>query len=164
VDLLYLDPPYNQHSYFSNYHIWETLVRNDRPAVYGKACKRVDCRSVKSLYNSRRSCFEALADVVRRARARYVLVSFSDEGFVGSRELAGLLSERGEVLRLDIPHKRYVGAQIGIYNPQGERVGKVSHLKNTEHLFLAGDRVGDLADTWDFSKTSPQAQGLALRS
>ena len=34
VDLLYLDPPYNQHSYFSNYHIWETLVRTDSPPVY----------------------------------------------------------------------------------------------------------------------------------
>src|SRR5580765_870408 len=42
VDCAYLDPPYNQHSYFSNYHIWETLVRWDRPATYGVACKRVD--------------------------------------------------------------------------------------------------------------------------
>ena len=83
---------------------------------------------------------------------------------MGSRELSDLLSERGEVLRLDIPHKRYVGARIGIYNPEGQRVGEVSHLENTEHLFLAGDGVGDLADTWDFSRTSAQAQGLALRS
>jgi adenine-specific DNA-methyltransferase len=25
VDLMYLDPPYNQHRYFTNYHVWETL-------------------------------------------------------------------------------------------------------------------------------------------
>jgi len=25
-DIAYLDPPYNQHRYFTNYHIWETLV------------------------------------------------------------------------------------------------------------------------------------------
>ena len=31
VDLMYLDPPYNQHRYFTNYHIWETLVRWDAP-------------------------------------------------------------------------------------------------------------------------------------
>jgi hypothetical protein len=31
-----------------------------------------------------------------------------------------------------------VGAQIGIYNPQGEKVGRVSHLRNREYLFLAG--------------------------
>jgi len=39
-DLAYLDPPYNQHRYFTNYHIWETLVRWDQPEYYGVACKR----------------------------------------------------------------------------------------------------------------------------
>ena len=34
--------------------------------------------------------------------------------------------------------KRYVGAQIGIYNPAGEKVGKVSHLRNVEYVFVAG--------------------------
>src|SRR5690606_6102482 len=42
ADLLYLDPPYNQHSYLGNYHIWETLVRWDFPPVYGAARKRHD--------------------------------------------------------------------------------------------------------------------------
>ena len=39
--------------------------------------------------------------------------------------------------------KRYVGAQIGIYNPPAHKVGKVSHLRNTEYVFVAGstDRV-----------------------
>src|SRR5262249_42926576 len=35
VDVAYLDPPYNQHSYLGNYHVWETLARGDRPEVYG---------------------------------------------------------------------------------------------------------------------------------
>ncbi|HWE81691.1 MAG TPA: DNA adenine methylase, partial [Gaiellaceae bacterium] len=48
VDLVYVDPPYNQHSFFSNYHVWETLVRWDAPAAYGIANKRVDCRERKS--------------------------------------------------------------------------------------------------------------------
>ncbi len=41
-DLAYLDPPYNQHRYFTNYHVWETLVAWDAPEHYGVACKRVD--------------------------------------------------------------------------------------------------------------------------
>ena len=36
-DLAYLDPPYNQHRYFSNYHIWETLIAWDSPDHYGVA-------------------------------------------------------------------------------------------------------------------------------
>ena len=46
-------PPYNQHRYFTNYHVWETLVRWDAPAHYGVACKRVDARDevTRSPYN-----------------------------------------------------------------------------------------------------------------
>ena len=43
-DLAYLDPPYNQHRYFTNYHVWETLVAWDAPEHYGVACKRADAR------------------------------------------------------------------------------------------------------------------------
>jgi adenine-specific DNA-methyltransferase len=43
-----------------------------------------------------------------------------------------------EVLSFD--SKRYVGAQIGIFNPRGEKVGKVSHLRNLEYVIVAGDR------------------------
>ena len=55
VDLMYLDPPYNQHRYFTNYHVWETLVRWDEPEHYGIACKRADARDddTRSVFNSK---------------------------------------------------------------------------------------------------------------
>ena len=77
-DLAYLDPPYNQHRYFTNYHVWETLVAWDAPEHYGIACKRVDARdpSTKSVFNDRRAMPDALAtrDPRRRRRARRRLV------------------------------------------------------------------------------------------
>src|SRR5437660_7975192 len=87
VDLVYLDPPYNQHSYFSNYHIWETLVRNDAPPAYGVAKKRIDCRTEKSAYNSRRQAAAAFTDLLHAIRAPYLLVSFSSEGYFTRDEL-----------------------------------------------------------------------------
>ena len=59
ADVAYLDPPYNQHKYLGNYHIWESLVRWDKPAVYGTACKRTDCRERGSLFNSRPRALES---------------------------------------------------------------------------------------------------------
>ncbi len=135
-DLVYLDPPYNQHSYLSNYHVWETLVRWDAPDTYGKARKRVDCRTRKSPFNSKRRIHAAFADVVAAARAPWLLVSFSDEGFLARDELEAMLSTRGPVLVLERDHPRYIGARIGIYNPSGERVGRVTHTRNTERLYL----------------------------
>ncbi len=136
ADLVYLDPPYNQHKYLGNYHIWESLVRWDKPEVYGVACKRVDCRTRASAFNSRPGIAPALRDVVHKARARYLLVSFSNEGFVSRDEMEALLGERGAVTVIERDYKRYVGAQIGIYNPDGAKVGTVSHLRNKEYLYL----------------------------
>ncbi len=138
ADLVYLDPPYNQHSYLGNYHIWETLVRWDKPAVYGVACKRVDCRERKSVFNSRPRCLAALRGIIRSMNCKYILLSFNNEGYIAESDLIALLSEKGHVATVQVDYKRYVGAQIGIHNPAGEKVGRVSHLRNKEALFLVG--------------------------
>ena len=138
IDMAYVDPPYNQHSYLGNYHVWETLARGDRPDHYGVACKRADCRTRKSAYNSRREAWAVLADLLERVATPWIVVSVSDEGFHDPAAVAEKLGERGYVGALAIDFKRYVGAQIGIHNPAGERVGRVSHLRNTEWLFVCG--------------------------
>jgi adenine-specific DNA-methyltransferase len=144
VDLAYVDPPYNQHSYLGNYHVWETLVRWDAPAHYGVACKRVDCRTRKSAYNRRSLALPALAELIERLATPWVVVSFSDEGFHRPEEIETLLRERGHVGAVAVPRPRYVGARIGIHDPAGRRVGTVSHLRNTEHLFVCGPDRGRL--------------------
>jgi adenine-specific DNA-methyltransferase len=143
-DLIYLDPPYNQHRYLGNYHVWESLVRWDKPSVYGTAMKRIDCRDYKSDFNSRPKIKDAFAALVNRARAKYLLVSFNNEGYLSSEDLLQTLANHGEVASLEVDYKRYVGAQIGIYNPKGEKVGRVSHLRNRELVFLAGPNAQDV--------------------
>jgi adenine-specific DNA-methyltransferase len=138
VDCTYLDPPYNQHSYYANYHVWETLVRWDQPAHYGVACKRVDVRTTKSRFNSRRTAWDALQGVVARVQTPWLVVSLSNEGFHDREAVAELLSGKGHVGALSVSSRRYVGAQIGIHNPAGQKVGTVSHLRNVETLFVVG--------------------------
>ncbi|NVB36447.1 DNA adenine methylase [Pseudenhygromyxa sp. WMMC2535] len=136
VDVAYLDPPYNQHSYLSNYHVWESLVLWDKPEVYGLAQKRVDCRTRKSPFNSKRKFHAALTEIIAAVRAKVLLVSFNNEGYIDRPQMEALLSTRGRVTVLSHDYKRYVGAQIGIYNPSGEKVGAVSHLRNLEYLYV----------------------------
>jgi adenine-specific DNA-methyltransferase len=142
VDLMYLDPPYNQHRYFTNYHIWETLVRWDEPETYGIARKRVDSRddATRSVFNTKREMPAALADLIGRARAEVVVASYNDESWVTPDAMTRMLRDAGheEVRMLAIDSKRYVGAQIGIFNPSGEKVGQVSRLRNVEYVFVAG--------------------------
>lgn len=146
ADLVYLDPPYNQHSYLANYHCWESLVRWDKPEVYGVANKRIDVKARKSAFNSRPGIGPALAAVVERLRAPNLIVSFNDEGYLSRSDLTDMLSAKGHVQVIEIERPRYVGARIGIHNPKGEKVGAVGRLRNVEHLFVVTDRRVDLAD------------------
>jgi adenine-specific DNA-methyltransferase len=149
ADLAYLDPPYNQHKYLGNYHIWETLVRWDRPPVYGTACKRADCRDRLSAFNSRSLIHGALRHIIKTLRVRYLLLSFNDEGYISPEEMAEILGSRGHLTIIERDFKRYVGAQIGIYNPQGIKVGTVSHLRNKEYLYLVTPEPLDRSDPPD---------------
>lgn len=148
VDIAYIDPPYNQHSYLSNYHVWESLVLWDRPEVYGIARKRVDCRERKSEYNSKRSHDGAFDDLVAACNAPLLIVSFNNEGYRARPQMEAALSRHGDVFVIRRDFKRYVGAKIGVYNPEGAVVGKVSHLRNEEYIYLVArptlqHRVGD---------------------
>lgn len=143
ADVAYIDPPYNQHSYLGNYHVWETLVRGDTPETFGIANKRTDVRERQSAFNSRVHAPAALRTLLSTIRAPVIVLSFSDEGFIpraDMEEMLGTLFDRRAIVRtIPTTHPRYVGARIGIYNPAGEKVGKVGHLSNTEYLFVAID-------------------------
>jgi adenine-specific DNA-methyltransferase len=136
ADLAYIDPPYNQHSYLGNYHVWESLIRWDKPDVYGVACKRVDCRTRKSDFNSKRRFQDAFVSFIGKVKAKFLVVSFNNEGYIAREDMEQLLQARGDVYVVERDHKRYVGAQIGIHNPKGELVGAVSHLRNKEFLYV----------------------------
>lgn len=144
TELMYLDPPYNQHRYFTNYHVWETLVRWDAPAHYGVACKRLDARdaATKSVFNHKRQMPAAFRSLLCRAKTRLLIVSYNDESWITADEMLGALREAGfeDARMLAFDSRRYIGAQIGIFNPAGQRVGRVQRLRNTEYLFLAGPR------------------------
>lgn len=140
VDFAYLDPPYNQHRYFTNYHVWETLVRWDDPEHYGVACKRVDARSAstRSPFNSRREMPSALAELIAAVRAETVVVSFSSEGFVPLPELVEMCEQRGHPVRaLAFGTRRYIGQQIGVFSPDGKRVGEAGPKRNVEYLLIS---------------------------
>lgn len=143
VDLAYLDPPYNQHRYFGNYHVWESLVRWDQPESYGVANKRVDVRAAenKSVFNSKLTGPEALTRLVANLQAETLILSYNDEAWITKDELLEICRQKGQVALIEVDSKRYIGSQIGIYNKAGELVGSPGKKRNTEYLLIAGDSV-----------------------
>jgi adenine-specific DNA-methyltransferase len=143
-DLVYIDPPYNQHSYAGNYHIWESLVKWDKPEVYGKAMKRIDVKDYHSDFNSKRRILQAFQDVIDQVQANYIMVSFSNEGHLGKATIVPILENKGETAWLDISYKRYVGSQIGVYNNLGQKVGQAGATHNHEYIFLVGPNAKNI--------------------
>lgn len=151
ADVAYIDPPYNQHSYLGNYHVWESLVRWDKPAVFGVACKRADVKQRQSVFNSRPRFEESFRALLHAVRAPTLIVSYSSEGFLTQERFeATLRSLHGgqvSVTTIATTYPRYVGARIGIYSPKGQKVGRVGHLTNTEFLYVVSRSAVPLFNT-----------------
>jgi len=95
-DILYIDPPYNTRQYAANFHILETLARWDNPQVYGKTGLRF-YEEQKSAYSQRTKCEDAFADLINKARADYILMSYNNEGIIPHKFILDTLERKGEV-------------------------------------------------------------------
>lgn len=95
TDVLYLDPPYNQRQYATNYHILETIARNDKPEIHGKTGMR-NYSKQKSLYCSRASVKQTFADLIENAKAKYIFLSYNNEGLLALDDIREIMSSRGK--------------------------------------------------------------------
>ena len=107
-DVLYIDPPYNTRQYITNYHLLETIARYDNPSLRGKTGLRDYKASEKSAYCSKSACLSAFTDLIEKADARHIVVSYSNEGILSPDEILSVLSLRGEAnLSSAIDYQRF---------------------------------------------------------
>ena len=121
-DLAYCDPPYSSHSYANYYHIYDSIVRGDKPETALTSRRRVDrvARNpafdthMRSRWNNRREVLAAFEALLDHLRTTYILVSYSDEGLVEISQLLCLCSRYGKIINhLSIPCERHRMSQIG---------------------------------------------------
>ncbi len=114
--IAYLDPPYNQHPYGSNYHLLNTLVLWDKPPVGrrisagggDKAAIRTDWRTERrSLFNYRAQAAGALERLIGTLRARRIVLSYGTEGIIPVEQVVRIAASRGSLQVLTQPYKRY---------------------------------------------------------
>lgn len=104
-DILYLDPPYNQRKYATNYHILETIAYGDYPEISGKAGTRVE--QFKSKYNKKNEVAKEFEDLIKNANFKYIFLSYNDEGIMDFKEIEAIMKKYGEYKRYECNHKRY---------------------------------------------------------
>jgi len=110
LDLAYLDPPYNQHPYGSNYFMLNLLVNYVRPEKISPV-SGIPADWRRSQYNVRSRAQDSLRELLTSLQTRFLLISFNDEGFISREEMAALLENMGKVEVVDIPYNTYRGCR-----------------------------------------------------
>ena len=153
-DLAYFDPPYGSNNdkmppsrvrYNSYYHIWTTVINNDRPELFGKANRREDSRDsvAASVFEEFRKgedgkfiAMQAIDKMIRQADAQYILLSYSSGGRTTKQELFDILQSNGKLLKMkEIDYKANVMANMRWTN---EWINSTDKTK--EYLFLIEKR------------------------
>jgi adenine-specific DNA-methyltransferase len=110
-DILYIDPPYNDRQYLPNYHVLETIAKNDCPEVKGVTGVRA-YGNEKSDYCIKKKVGEAFSDLIENARFTHIIISYSDDGLLAVDELMAILKQfciADSIKIYKIPYARYKG-------------------------------------------------------
>lgn len=110
VDLAYLDPPYNQHPYGSNYFILNLLTTYKQPEDVSRV-SGIPSDWNRSPFNVKSTAAETLFGVIDRLDAPFVLLSYSNEGFISEKDFVGELGERGTLSVYSTDYRLYGGCR-----------------------------------------------------
>lgn len=110
VDIAYLDPPYNQHPYGSNYFMLNLINNYHRPTEISKV-SGIPQDWNKSNYNSKKMAQKTLENLCASLPTKYLVISFNSEGFISKDEMIQMLSGIGTVKTLEIQYNTFKGSR-----------------------------------------------------
>ena len=108
-DILYIDPPYNSRQYLPNYHLLETIAKYDNPVLKGLTGIRDINKQEKSQYCSKLYAENILFELIKKAKFKYILISYNNEGIIPEENLDYKLMEisKGIFKKKIYPYRRY---------------------------------------------------------
>jgi adenine-specific DNA-methyltransferase len=110
VDLAYLDPPYNQHPYGSNYFMLNLILDYKYPENTSIVSGIPDNWN-RSNYNKENSAYLSLKNLVENIKAKFVLISFNSEGYIGLEAMKDMLYTIGKVEVLETKYNAFRGSR-----------------------------------------------------
>ena len=105
-DILYLDPPYNNRQYSSNYHLLETIARYDYPKIKGVTGIR-DCEDQNSEFCYKNQAALALENIIANANFKYIFISYNNEGIIPFEVIKYIMSKYGDYKLYSTEYKRF---------------------------------------------------------
>ncbi|MCL2269768.1 MAG: DNA adenine methylase [Treponema sp.] len=110
VDLAYIDPPYNQHPYGSNYFILNLIVDYTEPRTISQVSGIPDNWN-RSCYNKKAYAYNSFKELIEKIKARFLLISFNSDGFIRHNEMVELLENIGKLEILETDYNTFRGSR-----------------------------------------------------
>ena len=110
LDLVYLDPPYNQHPYGSNYFMLNIILKNRIDGNMSRV-SGIPNDWNHSIYNKKQTALEGMRDIIEKLDTKYVLISYNNEGFISFDEMKEMLSVFGKVKERRIKYNTFRGSR-----------------------------------------------------
>ena len=105
-DICYIDPPYIKRQYAANYHILETLAREDFPVANGVSGLR-PWRDQYSNLCTKTKGLNSFEKIIDNLDAKDILISYSDEGLFPKDVLYSTFCKFGDVEINEIEYRRF---------------------------------------------------------
>lgn len=94
-DIIYLDPPYTQNQYGTQYHLLETLVLDDSPSI-SKVTGSRPTAPMRSDWSKDIKAHILLDEIVAKTKAKYIVFSYNNDGFMSKEYIEATLKRYGK--------------------------------------------------------------------
>jgi len=109
-DLVYYDPPYNQHPYGSNYFMLN-IINEGKEREIQNGVSGIAKEWNKSAYNKKRLAEEAMDNLLANTRARFIAISYNNEGIIPIENFKNILSRYGKWELMEQDYNTYRGSR-----------------------------------------------------
>ncbi len=166
TDILYLDPPYNTRQFVSNYFLLELIATgwfDKEVKILPKSKTGIYFdESKKSLYCQKSTAQKVFADLIKKAKARHILLSYNNEGIISDPTINNILSQKGDLKLYQQSHKRYrsINQTSNDPNSTNERlyVVSINGLKDRFNRLNGSRWLQNSFSIWrDISKNSEES-------
>ena len=110
IDIAYLDPPYNQHGYGSNYFMLNTILHHEVSNNISKV-SGIPSDWNRSDYNKKATALASMNDLITSLNSRYIVISYNNEGFIEKSEMEKMLKRFGNVKTISIKYNTFRGSR-----------------------------------------------------
>ena len=94
-DVLYLDPPYTQNQYGTQYHLLETLVLCDNPSISQVTGSRPTA-PMRSDWSKMYKAHILFDKIISKTTAKFIVLSYSTDGFMSKSFIEAILKRYGK--------------------------------------------------------------------